>query len=154
MISENGTEVINVVERFSFNLGSAIQCIARAEGKPGSGILADLEEAQRYLEREIKRIEQRREESVSLSPSPASRPASPVYQLGKSQRNGGTWQDKMGDKFRFCNGAWEYQTAGQGTWEPVRFAEILTDFGPYTLVVQGEVKENQSETHLPVNVNG
>jgi hypothetical protein len=80
-----------------------------------------------------------------LSPSSASRPASPVYQLGKSQRYSGTWRDKMGDKYRFRNGAWEYQTAGQRTWEPVRFDEILTDFGPYTLVVQGEVDENHSE---------
>jgi hypothetical protein len=40
----------------------------------------------------------------------------------------------MGDKYRFSDGAWEYLTAGQDNWEPVRFPDILTDFGPYTAV--------------------
>ena len=36
--------------------------------------------------------------------------------------------------YRFSDGAWEYLTAGQDNWEPVRFPDILTDFGPYTAV--------------------
>jgi hypothetical protein len=39
-----------------------------------------------------------------------------------------------GDKYRFSDGPWEYLTAGQDNWEPVRFPGILTDFGPYTAV--------------------
>jgi hypothetical protein len=41
----------------------------------------------------------------------------------------------MGDKYRFNGDVWEYQAAGQNNWEPVRFREILTDFGPYTALV-------------------
>ena len=135
MTDRNGAEVIDIIERFDFNLGSAIECIARAGRKAGSGIIADLEKAQWYLEREIKRIKQDHNETASSSQSSAIRPASQVYQLGKSQQNGTIWQDRMGDKYRFYRGAWEYQTAGQINWEPVRFHEILADFGPYTPVV-------------------
>ena len=135
MTDKNGADVIDIIERFDFNLGSAIECIARAGHQAGSGIIADLEKAQWYLEREIKLIKRGRKEIVSSSPSWTIRPASQVYQLGKSQQNGTIWQDRMGDKYRFYSGAWEYQTAGQNNWEPVRFPEILADFGPYTPVV-------------------
>jgi hypothetical protein len=134
MTDKNGAEVIDIIEQFTFNLGSAIECIARAGHRRGPGIIADLERAQWYLEREIKRINQDRE-TVSSSQSSANRSALQVNQLGKSQQNGTIWQDKMGDKYRFYNGAWEYQTVGQNNWEPVRFHEILADFGPYTPVV-------------------
>ena len=40
---------IDIIERFNFNLGSAIDCIARADRKPGSGTIADLEKAQWHL---------------------------------------------------------------------------------------------------------
>ena len=135
MTDRNGAEVIDIIERFNFNLGSAIDCIARADRKPGSGTIADLEKAQWHLDREIRRIKQVRKETVSSSQSSAIRPASEVHQLGKNQQNGTIWQDRMGDKYRFYNGAWEYQTAGLNNWEPVRFHEILTDFGPYAPVV-------------------
>ena len=46
MTDRNGAEVIDIIERFDFNLGSAIECIARAGRKAGSGIIADLEKAQ------------------------------------------------------------------------------------------------------------
>ena len=85
MTDRNGAEVIDIIERFDFNLGSAIVCIARAGRKAGSGIIADLEKAQWYLEREIKRIKQDHNETASSSQSSAIRPASQVYQLGKSQ---------------------------------------------------------------------
>ena len=65
MTDRNGAEVIDIIERFDFNLGSAIECIARAGRKAGSGIIADLEKAQWYLEHEIKRINQDRKEAVS-----------------------------------------------------------------------------------------
>ena len=131
MTEKNTAEVIDIIERFNFNLGSAIECIARVGRKPGSGIIADLEKAQWHLEREINRIKHNWKETVPLSQSSALRPASQVRQLGESQQNGTIWQDRMGDKYRFYRGAWEYQTAGQDNWEPVRFPEILTDFGPY-----------------------
>ena len=60
MTDKNGADVIDIIERFNFNLGSAIECVARAGREPGSGIIADLEKAQWYLEREIKRIKQDR----------------------------------------------------------------------------------------------
>jgi hypothetical protein len=106
MTDRNGAEVIDIIERFDFNLGSAIECIARA-GKAGSGIVADLEKAQWHLEREIKRIKQDHNETASSSQSSAIRPASQVCQLGKSQQNGTIWQDRMGDKYRFYRGAWD-----------------------------------------------
>jgi hypothetical protein len=134
MTEKHGAEVIDVIERFNFNLGRAIECIAAVGREPGSGIIADLEKAQWHLDREIRRIKQDRRVTVSPSQSSAIRPASPVYQLGRSQQNGTIWQDRMGDKYRFCSGAWEYLTAGQNNWEPVRFPDILTDFGPYTPV--------------------
>lgn len=133
--TENGAEVaevIDFIEGFNFNLGSAIECIARAGHKPGNGILADLEKAHWRLEREVKRIKDERNEAVSSSQSSAIRLASQVDRLDKCQHHGTIWQDRMGDKYRFRSGAWEYQTAGQDNWEPVRFPEILTNFGPYT----------------------
>jgi hypothetical protein len=61
------------------------------------------------------------------------------------------WRDRMGDLYRFRGGAWEYQTAGQNTWEPVRFQGILTDFGPYTLVDQGTAVMNPPQRQqLPI----
>ena len=135
MTEKNGAEVIDIVEQFDFNLGSAIECIARVGREPGPGIIADLERAQWHLEREIKLIKQDREEAASSSQSSAIPPASQVCELGKSQQNGNIWQDRMGDKYRFYSSQWEYQTAGKDNWEPVRFPEILTDFGPYTPVV-------------------
>ena len=49
-------EIIDIIERFSFNLGRTIECIARGERNRGANIVADLEQAQWHLEREIKRI--------------------------------------------------------------------------------------------------
>jgi hypothetical protein len=135
MTNKTGAEVIDIVERFNFNLGSAIDCIARAGGKTASGTIGDLERAQWYLEREIKRIKHYGESAVPSSQTSATRAASQVHQLGLSQQNGTVWQDRMGDKYRFSDGEWEYLTAGQDNWEPVRFPDILTDFGPYTAVV-------------------
>jgi hypothetical protein len=134
MTDKTGAEVIDIVERFNFNLGNAINCIARAGGKSASGTIGDLERAQWHLEREIKRIKQNGESALPSSQTSAPRAASQVHQLGLSQQNGTIWQDRMGDKYRFRDGAWEYLTAGQGNWESVRFPDILTDFGPYTAV--------------------
>ena len=131
-MATESAEVMDFIERFNFNLGNAIECIARADCKPASGIVAELEKAHWYLEREIKRIHK---ETESTSQSSAAQPSSRAYQLGRSQQNGTIWQDRMGDRYRCRDGTWEYQTAGQNNWEPVRFDEILTDFGPYTPVV-------------------
>ena len=135
MATGNRAEVMDFIERFNFNLGNAIQCIARAGCKPASGIIAELEKAHWYLEREIERMKQDHKQAEWSSQSSANRPRSQVYQLGKSQQDGAIWHDRMGDKYRSRDGAWEYRTAGQNNWEPVRFDEILTDFGPYTPVV-------------------
>ena len=59
MATENRAEVMDFIERFNFNLGNAIECIARSDCKPASGIIAELEKAHWYLEREIKRIKTR-----------------------------------------------------------------------------------------------
>ena len=134
MTDKTRTAVIDIIERFTFNLGSAIDCIARAGGKTAAGTVGDLERAQWYLEREIKRIKHYGESAVPSSQTSATRAASQVHQLGLSQQNGTVWQDRMGDRYRFSDGAWEYLTAGQDNWEPVRFPDILTDFGPYTTV--------------------
>jgi hypothetical protein len=45
MTDKTGAEVIDLIERFNFNLGSAIDCIARADGKTASGTIDDLERA-------------------------------------------------------------------------------------------------------------
>jgi hypothetical protein len=135
MTTVNGADVIDFLERFNFNLGCAIDCIARAGRKPGLGDIADLEKARWHLDREIKLIKHDRNETGSSSQSAAIRPASQVRRLDRSQQNGTVWQDRMGDKYRFNGDVWEYQAAGQNNWEPVRFREILTDFGPYTALV-------------------
>ena len=134
MTDKTGAEVSDIIERFNFNLGSAIDCIARAGGKTPSGTIGDLERAQWHLQREIRRIKQNGDSVVPSPQGPATRAASEVQQLGLGQQNGTVWQDRMGDKYRFSDGAWEYLTAGQDNWEPVRFPDILTDFGPYTAV--------------------
>ena len=113
MTNKTGAEVIDIVERFNFNLGSAIDCIARAGGKTASGTIGDLERAQWYLEREIKRIKHYGESAVPSSQTSATRAASQVHQLGLSQQNGTVWQDRMGDKYRFSDGEWEYLTGAR-----------------------------------------
>jgi len=134
MTDKTGAEVSDIIERFNFNLGSAIDCIARAGGKTASGTIGDLERAQWHLQREIRRIKQNGDSTMPSPQGPATRAASEVQQLSLGQQNGTVWQDRMGDKYRFSDGTWEYLTAGQDNWEPVRFAGILTDFGPYTAV--------------------
>src|ERR1700754_5159570 len=113
MTDKTGAEVIDIIERFNFNLGSAIDCIARAGGKTASGTIGDLERAQWHLEREIERIKHSGESAVPSSQTSATRAASQVRQLGSSQQNGTVWQDRMGDRYRFSDGAWLYLTAGQ-----------------------------------------
>src|SRR5262245_34143343 len=105
-----------------------------AGGKTASGTIGDLERAQWHLERQIKRIKQYGESAVPLSQTSATRAVSQVRQLGLSQQDGTVWLDRLGDRYRFSDGAWVYLTAGQENWEPVRFPGILTDFGPYTAV--------------------
>jgi hypothetical protein len=151
MTYENGTEAINLIEQFTFNLGRAIKCIAHTDREAGEDMITDLERARWRLDREIKRMMQGRESTVSSSRPSADRLTSTVYRLAKSQQNGAMWRDRMGDLYRFRGGAWEYQTAGQNTWEPVRFEEVLTDFSPYALVDQGAAGVNPPQRqHLPV----
>ena len=78
MTDKTGAEVIDLIEGFNFNLGSAIDCIARADGKTASGTIGDLERTQWYLEREIKRIKHYGESAVPSSQTPATRAASHV----------------------------------------------------------------------------
>jgi hypothetical protein len=66
-------EIIDIIERFSFNLGRTIECIARGDRNRGVNIVADLEQAQWHLEREIKRIKQTHEVVVLSSQSSAKR---------------------------------------------------------------------------------
>ncbi|MHC9292347.1 hypothetical protein ACRCUN_07740 [Mycobacterium sp. LTG2003] len=139
MTTGTGTEVIDLIERFNFNLGRVVECIARADTQPESGVLAELEQAQWHLQREVDRIRQSftvGEESPIALPA---RPASPVDRLGSHQQDGTLWEDRMGDRYRFRGVAWEYVTRGQTTWEAVKFEEILTDFGPYTLIDAGRM---------------
>ena len=151
MTSENGTEAIDLIEQFNFNLGRAIECVAHTGREGEEDVMTDLERARWHLDREIKRIMQGRESVASSSRSSANRLTPPIYRLAKSQQNGTMWRDRMGDLYRFRGGAWEYQTAGQNTWEPVRFEETLTDFGPYTLVDHdaGDMNPPHGQ-HLPV----
>jgi hypothetical protein len=139
MTYENGTEAIDLIEQFNFNLGRAIECIAQADRESAEDMITDLERARWHLDREITRIMQ------------GNGLTSPVYTLGESKQNGAMWRDRMGDLYRFRGGAWEYQTAGQNTWEPVRFEEVLTDFGPYTIVDQDAAGVNPPQRqHLPI----
>jgi hypothetical protein len=148
---ESGTEPIDLIEQFDFNLGRAIECITHTDREATEDMIADLERARWHLDREIKRIMQSRESTVSSSRSSANRLTSPVYRLAKNQQNGAMWRDRMGDLYRFHSGAWEYQTAGQNSWEPVRFEEVLTDFGPYTLVDQRAAGVNPPQRQqLPI----
>ena len=66
-------EIIDIIERFSFNLGRTIECIARGDRNCGVNIVADLEQAQWHLEREIKRIKRTHEAAVLSSQSSAKR---------------------------------------------------------------------------------
>lgn len=52
----SGVECIDIVEHFSFNLGTAIKHIWRAGVKPGEPTVEDLKKAQWYVTREIERI--------------------------------------------------------------------------------------------------
>jgi hypothetical protein len=52
---------VDIVERFSFDLGRTIESIARSDRNRGVKIVADLEQARWHLEREIKRIKQTHE---------------------------------------------------------------------------------------------
>ncbi len=50
-----GIECIDVIEHFSFNIGTAIKYLWRAGLKPNASMETDLRKAIWYIEREIKR---------------------------------------------------------------------------------------------------
>ena len=50
-------EAIDVVEHFSFNIGSVIKYLWRVGRKPKTEAIQDLRKAQWYIQREIERIE-------------------------------------------------------------------------------------------------
>lgn len=52
----NGSQVIDITENLSFNLGNIVKYVARA-GRKTSDPLEDLLKAQFYLNREILRVE-------------------------------------------------------------------------------------------------
>ncbi|UVF61267.1 hypothetical protein SEA_DUNCANSLEG_94 [Mycobacterium phage DuncansLeg] len=52
----NGAEVIDITENLNFNRGNAVKYIARAGAKDPNKTVEDLEKAQWYLERELKRL--------------------------------------------------------------------------------------------------
>lgn len=58
----SGVECIDIVEHFSFNLGTAIKHIWRAGVKPGEDAVSDLKKAQWYVTREIERVTKAQEE--------------------------------------------------------------------------------------------
>ncbi|ASR87132.1 nucleotide kinase [Mycobacterium phage Krypton555] len=52
----NGAEVIDITENLNFNRGNAVKYIARAGAKDPDKTVEDLEKAQWYLQRELKRL--------------------------------------------------------------------------------------------------
>lgn len=52
----NGAEVIDITENLNFNRGNAVKYIARAGAKDPDKTIEDLEKAQWYLQRELKRL--------------------------------------------------------------------------------------------------
>lgn len=59
----SGVECIVIVEEFNFNLGNAIKYIWRA-GLKSKDVLIDLRKALWYLQREIERLEKRKESNA------------------------------------------------------------------------------------------
>jgi Protein of unknwon function (DUF3310) len=57
----NGLEVLDLVEDLSFNLGNAIKYLFRVGRKPGADAETDMKKAVFYLEREIMRLERKRQ---------------------------------------------------------------------------------------------
>lgn len=51
----SGVECIDIVEHFSFNIGTAIKHIWRTDLKPDTPAIEDLKKAQWYITREIER---------------------------------------------------------------------------------------------------
>jgi hypothetical protein len=62
-----GLEVLDLVEDLSFNLGNALKYCFRAGRKPGADAETDLKKAVFYLEREIMRLERKRERARKRS---------------------------------------------------------------------------------------
>jgi hypothetical protein len=63
--------MIDISERFSFDLGGMIGCLPRAERNRGANSVADLGQARWHLDRAIKRIKQTHEAVVLSSHSSA-----------------------------------------------------------------------------------
>lgn len=53
----SGIECIDVIEWFTFNIGSATKYLWRAGLKPGVDAVTDLKKSVWYIEREIERLE-------------------------------------------------------------------------------------------------
>ena len=53
----SGVECIDIIEHFSFPIGTVIKYLWRAGLKPGDSTLQDLKKAAWYLTREIERLE-------------------------------------------------------------------------------------------------
>lgn len=60
----NGTEVIDITENLSFNIGNAVKYCARAgrvDGHNKGNQLEDLKKSRWYIDREINRLDQERQ---------------------------------------------------------------------------------------------
>ena len=56
----NGSEVIDITENLSFNLGNVVKYVSRAGAKDHATLIQDLQKAEFYLKREIARVQMER----------------------------------------------------------------------------------------------
>ena len=133
---DNGAEVIDLTENLSFNLGNVVKYVARAGRKTESPI-EDLEKAQFYLRREIRRL------------TPAERT---VETLRREWRSliyvppGVIVEDIYGDYYRRIGGTGKFAFAfreevhGQHyEWQDMtnKMYRDVDEYGPFTEVKDG-----------------
>lgn len=120
----NGSEVIDITENLSFNLGNVVKYVARAGRKASSSQLEDLSKAQWYLSRELDR----------LAPPQRLLLGQPrVWDRFRDIPEGvAQVTDKEGDYYTFKDLSWTWE----GTGEPVEDLAYWTrQYGPFTEVM-------------------
>lgn len=121
----NGAEIIDITENLTFNAGNVVKYVARA-GRKTEDPLEDLRKAKFYLEREIHRLIQSKDDT-DLEELDAEYPALP-YGLWYSEFQ--VWEDSEGDEWRWDGGTWYYRTPGETGWVSIQGTPYEA-YGPF-----------------------
>lgn len=132
----NGSEVIDITENLSFNLGNVVKYVARAGRKDPNKLVEDLRKAEFYLNRELTRL------TVGAIENYIEDKPRRAWNLLDHVPPNTIVEDRDGDRYRRINGTAKFEIATQeddgrfNDWRQV-WPWIYRDqdkYGPFTEV--------------------